>query len=193
MVCMGQGCSVALEDAVFDRCSLIVLDGARFTVKGSRFVGKEVGIGVYAEGQHTAVEMKEVVICGGRQGVVVRYHASFKGAGLMLSDLMEMGFECKGPGSSMDLRDVKMFGFERRATRAAQFVAVHVIDQGQARLSEMNMCLWPYEVGVHASRHASIEMHDSRVASDMCYFFSRGSTGELSTCRFESTRWLLMV
>lgn len=190
VVCMGRGCSVAFEDAVFDRCSLVVREGAQVTVNGSKFQGKESpwsGISVFVDGEHTAVEMNEVAIHGGKQGVAVRSQASFKGVSLTLNQVKDMGLECTGLGSTMDLRDVSITGFDRVGTMSAQFVAVHVIDQGHAQLIEVMMHMTPYEVGVHASGHAFVEMNDSTVsASVLCCAFSGGSTGKVSGCEFDT-------
>lgn len=90
VLCHGKGCQVTFTNVTFERCALVVLEGGEATLHSCHFsnlsssAGQE-GIGIYASGTGTTVNVRGGSITGGAQGVAVSGGALFQAAFLSVS------------------------------------------------------------------------------------------------------------
>ena len=80
-MCLGSGSAVTFEDVVFEKCSLVVVDGAHSTLTRSQFremAASTAGLSVCADGHGTKVAVNGGTISGGTQGMLVQAGASLQ-------------------------------------------------------------------------------------------------------------------
>ena len=120
MVCMGSNCSSTFRDAVFDKCSLVVMRGAQSTFHGTQFKNmddSETRLSVYAHGSGSQVHLHGGKIVGGIQGVAVHAAARLDASDLIITDFHFIGLEVCGAGSTVAAQrgsiDTALFALDR--------------------------------------------------------------------------------
>ena len=124
IVCRGPGCSVTIKDSVLARSTLVVLEGATVRlqrVQCSADVDLGTGLAIIAHGAKSTVQVCNVLVKGGVQGIAVHAGATLEEGTSTVGDEDEtltcigqevVGIECRDPGSSLRLRecDVRYVG-----------------------------------------------------------------------------------
>lgn len=152
MVCTGSMCRVTFSDAVFNRCSFVVVGGAQTTLHDPQFKDMEnsmSGLSVYAHGSGSYVQLKGGAIEGGIQRVAVQAAAYLGASDLTVTGVQHVGMEVGGAGSVLMAAGGALHGFlsgygvvDRFVDDSGDFVyhrGVHVHAQGGAQLSSVRV------------------------------------------------------
>lgn len=112
VLCHGKGCQVTFTNVTFERCTLVVLEGAAATLRSCNFSNstRQEGVSIYASGSGTAVNVRGGSIVGGAQGASIAGGAAFKAAFLTVSKVRNDSFspyktECQKPGRSLQQQE----------------------------------------------------------------------------------------
>ena len=153
MVCIGSACRVTFEDAVFKRCTLIVLSGAQATLTSPQFrheASSTARLSLYAQGAGTKVDVQGGTITGGTQGVAVQAGATLTASHLTLTRVKTIGVEVQDEASSLKLHHCNMHAFCDRAC------GVRVHSGSSAELSHLSLSGMHQAVGIASKASASL-------------------------------------
>ena len=193
MVCMGNKCRATFSDAVFNRCSLVVVGRAQVTLHSPQFKdmkNSRVGLSVYVHGSGSCVQIKGGAIEGGIQGVTVQAAARLEASDLTVIGMQYAGMEVCGAGSvltaaggavcdmlSVDAVDERFVDYGDLADQHG----VHVHTEGCAQLSSMTVSGARTGVGAYSGATARLDgctvSHGHSVAE--CVVVRGGSTARL--------------
>jgi hypothetical protein len=152
VVCMGSSCRASFTDCEFNKCALLVLEGARVTLEHPRFndMGKSAALlSVYAHGSGSQVCMNGGSITGGIQGVALQAGAHMRTSDITISGVEVTGIEVNDEGSSLTVTRGKLSEFSTR------YDARHVFDAKVRNRSHVRM---PERRGVHVHSGGAIEL-----------------------------------
>lgn len=200
-MCQGKGCNVTIEDTMFSRSTLVVMDGASVNlrqVQCSADAERGSGISIMATGAQSTVRVSDVLVKGGLQGIAVHEGAvleedlSVKTKEETLTCIGQeiVGIECRDPGSALRLRSCEVRYVGHRwgpSYTSPEGVGVYVHSGSRATLQEcrIDCCV----VGVVAENaHVSARDCHMRLNTSAGILFegSRGDdhpiNGVLSNC-----------
>lgn len=155
VVCHGAGCSVQFTNVTFDHCTLLVLEGARATLSGSKFIftsTPSAGIAVFAQGGGTSVHIHRGGISGGAQGIAVHQGAFLEASNLVISNTAVTGAEVTDQGSVLRLHQCTLQDMPKWHHDKCTVRAVHVHLHSTAEISGLTIerVIWGIDVRVRS-------------------------------------------
>lgn len=191
-MCLGSGCIVAFEDTIFDKCSLVVLEGAQARLTRPQFQdmgASTAGLSICADGSGTEVIVQGGSITGGTQGVLLQAGGSLQASDFTIAGVEGVGIEAKDKGSNLDLTNCKLSAFapENKELHILQ-CAMHVYGSAIAHLSTVHISGMRF--GLDVCTLASAQLADCSVTGteSMCVRFQKGGTGNLKNCTLEGSK-----
>ena len=196
MVCMGSTCRATFHDAVFDKCSLVVMAGAQVTLHNTHFENMEQSealLSVYAHGSASQVHLHGGAIEGGVQGLMVQAAARLQASDLNFTGLQLLGLEMCGAESMLTFEmgttdsflpvdEVDERFLDEHGDRRAQ-CGVRVHSHGHAELSGVVIAGKSLELGCIVSS-ATATLADCTVSGTfhLCVALWGGSTAQIFNC-----------
>lgn len=180
-MCMGPLCKVTCSNTTFNRCTVVVLNGASVSLQNPEFLdmGKSVSlVSMYAHGQGSNVRINGGSISGGIQGIAVQAGAQVEASELKITAVEVTGIEVNDPGSIMRLTGGQLQEFSTR------YDGRHVFGGS----SQRSYVCTPDRRGVHAHSGGTVDFCTVSISGmwrGVCVY--KGSQAKLTDCRVSDT------
>lgn len=212
-MCYGRGCNITMKKVTFDRCSLIVMAGARVHLINSKTGMADTnteGICLLAHGRGTEVRINGGVLSHGIQGLSVQNGASLNANGLSIKSAGVTAAEVVHEGSKLTMLACNVDGPTNSSAGKCGTRGVFVHSKGMAALEETMIKSSSSKAsgvtatgtrtgparsaklysGVHVTTQSTVALTKVSVSDTVgsCVIFDEACIGELEDCTLSSSQ-----